>query len=103
MLPGRDRHGSTTSRPRPIPPGRDPRLQAKISMAPPPPSPFRASTENPREKKGKEKKREKKSDEMRGKEKNKFHILGGPTVQKCFFNRIQSVYKVYSEKLLYTL
>jgi hypothetical protein len=47
------------------------------------PSPFRASTENPKRKESTErresteKKREKKSDEMRGKEKNRGYILGG--------------------------
>jgi hypothetical protein len=41
-------------------------------------------------------KREKKSSEMKGKEKIRGFILGGPTLRKSFFNRIQNRYKVYS-------
>jgi hypothetical protein len=41
-------------------------------------------------------KREKKSSEMRGKEKIRGFILDGPMPRKSFFNWIQNIYKVYS-------
>jgi hypothetical protein len=44
-------------------------------------------------------KREKKSDEMRLREKNKQYILSGPSPANSFFNRIQNVYKVYNNFL----